>query len=146
MFPSPLFTSENKTMASLYLSDIFRNSTNSTLGLVTDILTAATTSAGVTSPGEYVHGYPSTLVPQAGGVGGVSTDSNAVVDAASVAAVVEAAENVTAAAAAAAVPASLQTTRLVVKSFLTPVVVTIGLFGNLLNILVLFQVRLVILW
>ncbi|RUS86500.1 hypothetical protein EGW08_005750 [Elysia chlorotica] len=42
---------------------------------------------------------------------------------------------------ASSVPVSLQTTRLVVKSFLTPIVVTIGLFGNLLNILVLFQVR-----
>lgn len=34
---------------------------------------------------------------------------------------------------------SLQTTRFVVQSILTPVIVTIGLLGNFLNILVLFQ-------
>nr|KAI8736924.1 thyrotropin-releasing hormone receptor-like [Biomphalaria glabrata] len=37
------------------------------------------------------------------------------------------------------VPESLQTTRVIVQNVLTPVVATVGLLGNILNILVLFQ-------
>ncbi|GFR64816.1 hypothetical protein ElyMa_001932800 [Elysia marginata] len=107
-------------MASLFLPDIFRNVTNFTLGLGTEILTAAT-SPSVTSSG-----YLSSAVSP--------DDANTHMGTVRA---VEAEENVTT---VSAVPASLKTTRLVVQSFLTPIVVTIGLFGNLLNILVLFQV------
>ncbi|GFN85094.1 hypothetical protein PoB_001160000 [Plakobranchus ocellatus] len=111
-------------MASLYLSDIFKNASNLTLAYATDILTASST----TIRGFSEHTYHTTQVPQPG-------EDTAI---AVTAAAGQVLENVTT---KNPVPESLQTTRLIVQGFLTPIVVTIGLFGNLLNILVLFQVK-----